>query len=366
MSDNILDIAKWEQDYPFLYTVWHTYNDFDKPVEGNKYTYEAVCDPFMKSYGDGNDVYKSFCMKLVRNLGFYATGTEFFNPTFERCNILYSWLYNKSNNPKIPDSIISESFADYIYQMEQTVKNHKCSYDLYNNTYVEQMKINILNIFYDNMNIIKGILKGQDGSQKNSCLKFVCKCVKIYDLMHQRYCLKRELGNEKHRNTCSRLEKFKDTYIWFFQNEQDLKDKIPALDNIKNTYMSKCQKYVQEEREQLVGGEERHALSPLTRFEDKKTDEHTSLEAPEDENQGSLMSPTVSTALSTVAGASSFLALLYKFSPAKKWIHSGLGGSRGRIHSNFNVDRERELLFDGLAHDNLNSYNIGYEAAYGS
>ncbi|KMZ95763.1 hypothetical protein PVMG_05362 [Plasmodium vivax Mauritania I] len=302
--------------YSFLKKVWNTYDEFDKPVEDfrDKITYGAVCNPFIKPYGEGKEEYKNFCMKLIRNLGFYTQDPEFFNPTFARCHILYSWLYNKSNNPKIPDSIILKSFDDYIYQMGKTVKGHKCSYDLYNNTYIEQMKINILNIFYDNMDIILGILKGQDDSQKNSCLKFVCECAKIYKDIYRSYCVNVDKNNAKHESTCLRLDQIKDTYKLYFTNQSSLNSIIPSLDNINDDYLVKCTAYM-ENKELASGGHARLDTLPRMRLSATDEDSKGQLEGflpTSVGNEGNSVKKTITTTIGTVAGASTILTLLYK------------------------------------------------------
>ncbi|SCO72997.1 hypothetical protein, conserved [Plasmodium vivax] len=357
MPENITDIEKWNNAYPFLKEVWTTYKKFDNKLEDYNSLYESICNSYvLKNSNDDINKYSEFCKKLMRNLGYFSVESKFYEPSHERCNILYNWIYNSINKNKITFDIINKCFNEYIEHMGRR-KNYKiCNIVTYDKFYEEPIKITLLDIFDNNMLKIKDTLLDPDELISNPCSKYICECVKIYEDMHQKYCLKGELDNEKHKNTCTRLEKFRDIYKLFFQNNNDLNDKIPTLDNVKSTYMSKCKIYVQENPVQPLIAEERLMLSPLTKFQDKNS--------PEDENRGGHMSPTISTALSTVAGASSIIALLYKFSPAKKWIHSGLRRSGGRIHSNFYANGESELLFDGLAHENLNSYNVGYEAAY--
>lgn len=57
------------------------------------------------------------------------------------------------------------------------------------------------------------------------------------------------------------------------------------------------------------------------------------------------------------------LALLYKFTPAGRWIHSGLQGRGGKINNILHEDGANELLLGRPLHEDLISYNIGYEAA---
>ncbi|KMZ99318.1 hypothetical protein PVNG_02201 [Plasmodium vivax North Korean] len=265
----------------------------------------------LENFGKDIGEYNNFCLKLLNNLGHYSENTISFIRSHDRCIILYNWIYNSKRKHNIPDEIINKCFEEYIIASKVMQYSDACSYDIYNSLYEDPMNMTLLDIFDSNTLKIKDTLMDPDESISTPCRKYVCECVKIYDAMNQKYCLK-EADYEKHENTCSRLKNFKNTYTWFFKDIQDLKDKIPSLDDIQNTYMRKCQKYVQEEPVQPLDAEEQRTRSLLTKPEHKAPPETKTLIQPEDENQGGLMSPTVSTAISTMAGASSFLALLYK------------------------------------------------------
>ncbi|SCO73013.1 Plasmodium vivax Vir protein, putative [Plasmodium vivax] len=75
------------------------------------------------------------------------------------------------------------------------------------------------------------------------------------------------------------------------------------------------------------------------------------------------MKNNITTTIGTVAGASSVLAFMYKFTPTGRLLNARLRRSGGRINNNLYANEESELLFDGFANTDINSYNIGYEAA---
>ncbi|KMZ99257.1 hypothetical protein PVNG_02140 [Plasmodium vivax North Korean] len=300
--------------YPFKNTVWDTYNEFDKDVDDhdvNKNNFYVLCNQIINNSKGDLSTHTNICMKLMRNLGVYSLDDKIYKPNYDRCNILYNWIYNLISKNIITYSVINKCFVEYNSYMNGISNDKRCYHFLYDKIY-EPINITLLDIFDNNTPIIKETLMNQDESISTPCRKYVCKCVKIYDDMHQKYCMKGESGNEKYQNTCSRLNNFKDTYTLFFQNNHHLKDIIPSLDNIKNTYMPKCQKYVQEKPVQPSDAEERHTHPPLTKPEDENRQEPKSLITPGDENKGNHMSSTVSTTIGTVAGASSILALLYK------------------------------------------------------
>ncbi|SCO72979.1 VIR protein [Plasmodium vivax] len=266
---------------------------------------------------------------------------------------------------KIPDDIIKRCFDDYNFQIKGITKTYKCSYDLYKNMYIDQMKLNILDLFDNNINIIRQILIDPDDSNKTHCQKFVCECVKIYKNVYKSYCNDTIPENDKSKGTCGKLNTLKTIYNYYFFQNVDLKDKVPTLDGNEEEFGAMC-KADEQLSATVVAAPELSRLSHSDKNRGEKL--HQSFPSKEDdgENQSSRMSSTVSTALGTVAGASSILALLYKFSPARKLVHSGIQGNKGRMNSNFYEDGPRDLLFDGVQGEDMSSYNPTYNVGYGS
>ncbi|KMZ88546.1 hypothetical protein PVBG_04755 [Plasmodium vivax Brazil I] len=293
--------------YPFLDTVREAYEDFDKPIRKddiNKSIYFSVCHQIISGLNGDTENHKPYCMKLIRNLGHYYIDTDYFDPTFERCNILYNWIYHSSKKEGIPDNIIEKCFDDYNFQINRIRNTYKCSYDLYKNVVLDKMKLNILNLFDYNSNILKKTLMGTDVSNKNRCRNFLCECLKIYKHMNKSYCIIQGEQREKHSNICLELNKFNSAYKLFYGNLLGINPKIPSLDDINNEDFPRC--LVEEAKlesgvglaEGRVQGE---GLEPQS--------EGTSHVAEQSDNGTSLNTSTV---LSSMVGIPPFLALIYK------------------------------------------------------
>ncbi|SCA60366.1 VIR protein [Plasmodium vivax] len=339
------------------------YNELDNSTDGDEYNrwYHTFCDPFMDKLGDDNEVHKSFCLKLIRNLGHYSENFKFLKFKSEDCIILNNWIYNSMKKHKIPKNIITGCFDDYNDMMRNINQHTRCSYYAYDDIYEEPINIIILNIFESNMNIIQDTLDGEYDSIKFPLRKYICECIKIYKEMKHQYCPKSNEKSENSYKTCEMLNTFKNTYEQYLSPTQHKHYKIPSLDNLEEDYLTMCQSNVPRLALTPEVHEKIPVLDPTTQDIDRYSRALPPLFPVTDENEGSSMSSTVSTAFGTVAGASSILALLYKFTPGRKWIHSGFRGVRGRTSGNI-YDEPNELLFDGMEHNDFNSYNIGYEA----
>ncbi|KMZ83245.1 hypothetical protein PVBG_05215, partial [Plasmodium vivax Brazil I] len=204
--------------YPFLDSVWNTYMKFDKPVlntDTNNTVYDNACHQIISHLNGDVKNHKTYCVKLIRNLGHYYTDTNYFDPTYERCNILYNWLYHSSKSEKNIDNMIEKCFIDYNDQMEGKRKILKCSYDSYKNMYLDKMKLNILNLFNYNTEILRKTLMDADDSNKTRYRNFVCECLKIYKPMKEKYCFRQE-QRQKHEKICLELDQFNNAYKIFY------------------------------------------------------------------------------------------------------------------------------------------------------
>ncbi|SCO72990.1 VIR protein [Plasmodium vivax] len=364
MSNDITSIANWKDKYSFLNNVLKAYDEFDSngDIYTKQYKYLPVCKLIMSKLTGNMKNHEEFCMKLIRNLGHYDMYTNFYNPSHDRCHILYNWIYNTIESTETPNELINKCFEDYTDQISKMGKPSKCSYDAFNSLYLEPRKITILKIFDDNIRDIIDKLNEEHSSTDSPSKKFVCECVKIYRNIYNSYCAIRYPKEGKAKSTCDMLTTLKNIYDSYLLRDEALKNKIPSLDADDNEYSNKCISQAK--------GLEAAAFSPGRLESSSQTREvsgrnrasFTPLAQDSDENTGGSMSPTVSTALGTVAGASSLLALLYKFTPAKRLVHSGFGGNRRRISNNLYAEGPSELLFDGMEHNDFNSYTIGYEA----
>ncbi|SCA81826.1 VIR protein [Plasmodium vivax] len=329
MSEVITDIEKWEKEYPFLKNVWTTYKDFDEIVEEDKTSYDSLC----------NFILNGPSVELIK--------------------------YKEKN--KTTNYVVNKCFQEYTDNMEYVSNLQKCSKLSYEENIDEPIKITLLDIFDNNTEIIKNIMIGQDEESKTSCRKFVCNCLKIYKNMNKSYCHNEVSHREEPTGTCLKLKLFKESYKLFRYNKGVLIPKIPSLDDIDN----EC-----PENKSTAGlnmsltlnqqGGPGHAdiggLPQITEGTDGSLGANIPISP---ESTDSTMKKNITTTVGTVAGASSLLAFLYRFTPAKNMIYSRFRGSRGRVHSNMYEDGHNELYNDHEV-ENFSSYNERYNIGYGS
>ncbi|CAI7724134.1 Plasmodium vivax Vir protein, putative [Plasmodium vivax] len=366
MPEDIGDIEKWRFKYSFLNEIWKVYDEFDKTTKDDEHEnlYTGVCEPIIRTYSKDKEKYKNFCLKLVRNLGCYPGDTNFFNPNSSKCHILYYWIYNYEQKHKIPDDVIQKCFKDYISFMGNIGQKANCNYPSYDEIYKEPMSLILLDIFEYSIDTIRGVLMHSDESAKIPYQNYVCEFVKTYKDVYKKYCPNRDANDIKGKTTCSRLSTLKQIYESYFFSLGGLNNKVPPLNCTDEEYFARCPS---EERLPAIEKDADDRLSELSsagRYSGEKPPDALPSGEVIDENTGSSMSRTVSTAVGTMAGASSVLALLYKFTPGRKWIHSGLGGRRARIGSNLYEDGASELLYNGLESEDFSSYNQRYDIGY--
>ncbi|KMZ76758.1 hypothetical protein PVIIG_05866 [Plasmodium vivax India VII] len=183
----------------------------------------------------------------------------------------------------------------------------------------------MLNIFDSNIIDIHKTLTDTAVSIYMPGLNFVCECFKIYKDRHNTMCLNIQPYDEKQRKTCDKLGTFENTYRLYLLKEESLVEKIPSFVNIEDEYKTKCKlpeqipllvpRGVQDANDMSsisYDGERRNGRSTLSAGADENADGKLSLDPNGQETTGSPISSTISTAVGTMAGASSVLALLYK------------------------------------------------------
>ncbi|CAI7720803.1 Plasmodium vivax Vir protein, putative [Plasmodium vivax] len=333
MSHSITDIAEWEKRYPFLEKFWGTYNEFDKTLDGDRYKhlYEAFCTPLMEQLDDNKLEHKNLCLKLVRNLGCYPLEYHrYFHPNKDRCNILHYWIYNSVKNLQISNNLITHCFSDYKDHMRKIYITPKCHYNPYEDNYKEPMNMIILEIFQSTMKTVTDMLDKKNDKINYDLQKYICECVKIYKEMYKTYCRNKDEDN-KSELTCSTLNTVKQTYNWFLSGKSYKNYYIPSLDKDDVEYLAMCPQDNPGSELTPKADATVSLSSSLSGVRDGYTvgipspggdnndeaDSFSSSTAVNVENQASSMSRSVSTAVGTVAGASSILALLYKFTPGR-------------------------------------------------
>ncbi|VUZ99400.1 PIR protein [Plasmodium vivax] len=344
--------------YPFLKEISSTYEYFDSTTEEGNNLYGVLCSNYILKQinEESNSTYRSFCIRLMKNLRYYTSDAEKYILTKERCNILFNWMHKLINEQSIKTNIINKCFEEYDREMKRIKNSNKCHY--FRNIKIhEPINITLLDIFDNKMPTIEATLMDPDISNRAVGRKYVCECLKIYKDMNDKYCLNGKENREDNSSTCSKLKQFKKSYMLYLYNNSSLRAIIPSLDNIDKDLLDKCQE--DEKRLRLDSDADetqlRYSANSLPTAtegqiifsEERRTITHG--------NGDSSMKKTITTTIGTFAGASSLLAFLYKFTPAGRLVNPKLRRTTGIINNNFYGDDVNE-------HNGFNSYNIGYEA----
>ncbi|KMZ83227.1 hypothetical protein PVBG_05197 [Plasmodium vivax Brazil I] len=279
--------------YPFLKNPWESYEEFEKSVEKNDDPSgfsESTCQFIIMSTVKNISKYKNFCKKLTRNLGAYSTDQRIINPRPERCKNINSWLNYLIMKYNIPNNFIQKCFKESKPPVINGVKSNICTYYPYEKDINEEHMLKIT-IFVDNISTILDILK--DKTHEHNCLgrKFLYECSNIYKKINKDYCSNGESSDTK--NICSKLDDFRTNYNAF----------IPSISNIPENIKSLNAEVV-----------EFTDVCPLNESELKLASDVVN-------RTGSSGTSSTTTAVGTVAGVSSALALLYK---VQRIFHSNI------------------------------------------
>ncbi|KMZ77254.1 hypothetical protein PVIIG_05207 [Plasmodium vivax India VII] len=283
-------------------------------MEDGNSKYDVLCDNFLLN-GSNEDIknYSQFCKKFMRNLGHTPGESKNYEFTPARCNILYYWIYNSIHKENKTSNILQKFIDEYNSYMDGIGNNKRCYHFLYDKIY-EPINVTLLDIFQDNMQNIKNKLIHEFESTKLSFRTFVCECVKIYKNMNKLYCPNGNKPSEKHRTTCVKLDNFKESYVFFYNNIRDLYPRIPSLDDNDNVFRAKC---FPDEKDTLLRTDEDGTQDPslesgLSARAGDRDRELTDGLHETNEMVDNSMKKNITTTIGTVAGASSLLALLYR------------------------------------------------------
>ncbi|KMZ77027.1 hypothetical protein PVIIG_05224 [Plasmodium vivax India VII] len=313
-------------NYPFLKDLWDSYDNFDNTVQHDekRNNYNTVCGMILNDLTNDNTENYNFCMKILRNLSVFPENVSSLNFKPERCNNLNYWIYNSIKKHNIQDNLIMKCFEDYFELTKRATDMVECKYHSYNESYDDPMIAIKLNIFNTYVGDVKDALMNSDESTALCGQKFVCECFEIYKDRYETLCPNKYSINEKQRKTCDKLDTFRNTYVAFLLRERSLVHKIPSFDNIEIEYETKCQLYEQQKSIATRDLEDPSRNISSTYPTDKSrigstltpdavdNPDRNLLNPKGEEITGSSMSSTISTAVGTMAGASSVLALLYK------------------------------------------------------
>ncbi|SCA81949.1 VIR protein [Plasmodium vivax] len=335
MSGDLSGFEKLKNDYPFLKEIWKKYTFEEDPSEArDKNNLFPICEENSVYGRTPKEYQKNACKKLLKNWHLLRSTIRSPSNQNEWCNNINNWIYYEINPYSLNDDIINRILVEAQKKFINMPNKQYCPYTVLNEKH-EPKQLNKLRIFNENIITFNDMLKKKDSDNYCSCRNFVKDCINIYKNLKTKHCstttgIKKEL-------TCDILDDFYLYYTGYLKTDIKTQENLPDLLSIpdKNINIEEC-------KSQLNARELGSALSTTPTEPAGKT---------------------VPTAIGTLVGVSSVLGLLYKFSPAGTWMHSGLRGNGRIINSNLYADGERGLLTDGPLIENLNSYNIGYEVA---
>ncbi|CAI7724168.1 PIR protein [Plasmodium vivax] len=328
--------SKLMKTYPFLKKIWNKYN-YDEDVEErmNNDIIISLCNEDTIYGITPSDDQTNACKKLLKNFKLLHINVRKPKEHLEWCNNLNNWIYSEINPYNLTDDIVHKILNKAQPELGKLPNKIYCKYiAVGEQEHLE--KLIELRIFNHNFESFLSILKNENDQDYCSCQKFLEVCVNIYRDMKERYCYKK-VGRSNSEEICNEISEFPFLYA-FLTSDSKIVKKVPKIDTGIREELIKCPSTVE------------------------------AIELPSSPDTGSdttipKRDSTVPTALGTVAGASSVLALLYKFTPAGRFLNSGLRKSGGRMNNGLHEGYPSELGFDGMEHNLMNSYNIGYEAA---
>ncbi|SCO65464.1 VIR protein [Plasmodium vivax] len=307
--------------YPFLDNLLSAYKEFDKELENNDDIY-TFYNTKVTDVPDIKEKYKDIFLKLLRNLRIFAQNRYKGSQVPEYCTYFYHWLYLKTKEHNDANFFISIIFNDFLTKWGPITLD-LCPYSSYNKQkdILESNDLVKLSYYKFNYEKIKDILKERKNSNYCLCQKYLDECVSTYRTMKASHCSNNQEENNK--ELCSELTQF---YVSYLHLTKDLTigEYIPDIyDGKRKLELLDC---------------------PSEEISKLRSDVKT-----------------LPTAFGTIAGATSVLALLYKFTPAGTFLHARIRGGEGRINNSDYADDVKKSVFGGVGNSYDNSYNIGYE-----
>ncbi|CAG9474601.1 unnamed protein product [Plasmodium vivax] len=320
-------------NYPFLNKVLSAYTEFDENLKSSDdlYTFYKTNVTYDQ---EKKQKYEDISLKLLRNLRIFADNRYDRSQVPEYCTYFYHWLYLKTKDYNDVNFLISVIFNDF-----QTKRLHNkiniCPHDLYNKQKDIFKSKNLVKLSYFRFNYenIAGILKEKKYPNYCQCQKYLEECVNTYKTMKDSHCSNSQ--KQHNEELCSELTQFNVHYS-YLTSDLTIKEKIPNINTGKREV-------------ELLDCPSEEEISKLR-----------SGVAPSSDAAASGVK-TLPTALGTIAGATSVLALLYKFTPAGTFLHARMGEGGGRINKSDYADDVNKSVLGGGGHSYDNSYNIGYE-----
>ncbi|KMZ99285.1 hypothetical protein PVNG_02168 [Plasmodium vivax North Korean] len=281
-----MDMFFFRNYYPFLKRIWENYG-YDEDVD------ESTTDVNIISLCNENTIYKNnlsgdrknACKKLLRNFMLLRNNEINLADFDDWCKNFNNWIYYEINPYNLTDDTVYNILLEAQKKLTNLPYKQYCSYKSVNENEHLQELIG-LRIFNDNTPTFLSILKKESDQDYCYCQKFIEDCVNIYRYMIQHSCSNQGTRSQT-KEICKVISQFP-IYYTYLTNDSAIVKKIPNIHNgIREEKLLNC---------------------PST---DKTLEVPSSLDTGSDTTVPKRDS-TVPTALGTVAGASSVLALLYK------------------------------------------------------
>ncbi|KMZ99251.1 hypothetical protein PVNG_02134 [Plasmodium vivax North Korean] len=297
MPDGTLDIAKLNNDYPFLKEIWKSYTFEEDPIEtGDNVELFSICDEYSMYENNPTEDQKKACRKLLKNWKLLRSTIKRTDVFFEWCNNINNWIYYEIKPNILNVDIINRILIKAQEKIFMHIPNKNyCTYTILNKKH-EPQALNKLRIFSENTSKFKNILLDKSSNNYCSCINFVNDCIYIYRILQSKLCSKEIDKSINNKDTCDIVNTFNINYTGFLLNKYiGVQGILPDLysTNDININIDNCPL-------QTKGKE-------LNSFHGDQLDSYTSSTTPTEP-----AGKTVSTAIGTIFGVSSVLGLLYK------------------------------------------------------
>ncbi|CAG9474544.1 unnamed protein product [Plasmodium vivax] len=323
------------KNFPFLEEIWKSYN-FDKDLEESEVNQiSSLCNEVIAYRGHNIENHKNVCKKLLRNLKLLHSECNNTDDFVKYCNNINNWLYYEIKQFKLVDSIINDIFDKSVEIVPKSSRKIDCSYFSFNEGLLETDSLARLRIFNNNSDNIKDILEKKCDSALCSCREFIHKFVNLYKSMNIKYCSDEKKNSPTYKGTCEIVNEFNKLYISFIYNMLGSKYEFPDLSSNMITYsIYGCQSDVTD-----TGS----ALPEQSKQSDRS------------------IAQNASHALAAMAGIPPFLAIIYKFTPVRKFLLSK-NKKGSREFNNLEQEIENELFHHKYGDTNASQmkFNVSY------
>ncbi|SCO65473.1 hypothetical protein PVT01_030028800, partial [Plasmodium vivax] len=279
--------------YPFLKEIWKSYTFEEDPKEtDDKINLFSICNEHSMYKHEPSEKEKYACRKLLKNWKLLRSIQRSSSDQNEWCKNINNWLYYEINPYILNDdnihSILGKAQRIFSYMLNEKY----CSFTPLNVNH-QPKELNKLRIFNENISTFNEILGKKSFDNYCSCINFVKDCINIYKNIKTKHC-STTIGVNDQR-TCEIVNTFDIYYRGYLNNDIKIQEKLPDLSSTTdiNVNIEKC---MSQSNAKEVG------------FAQGDRSDSSILSTTPAETAGK----TVPTAIGTIAGVSSVLALLYK------------------------------------------------------